>query len=319
MPSLLKRSRLYEPTKTSSKGLKVIELSSDSKSVTPTRFQEFLNNPTCKSQNWKPAYASLKKRRQPVKETAKDETGDSDVQILRVTSKPLSHKHVPKKASPAATLEPQQDQILRHQLHAVGGPLPHRPGPASPVPAAVPKTSPVNSPGRSTKFTLEVSLSQDKAPMRLREEFKSKKRKLFRELRKSVQPAIQQLAKVEEYFGQNGFSASFSTDDTTQLWKAASKKLRHIDRSQVALDWGPAATGTTPPALDGDSTIVHPVEQAREILSARFNEEHHDPPITFANDINNRHLSGKFQFVNEYIIHPGVKITDHRLDIGCSY
>ncbi|RMZ76412.1 hypothetical protein DV737_g4839, partial [Chaetothyriales sp. CBS 132003] len=80
----------------------------------------------------------------------------------------------------------------------------------------------------------------------------------------------------------------------------------------------PRITGPSGVAEAVAGEFTRKINQAQEILSARFNDEHHDPPITFANDINNRHLSGKFQFVNEYIIHPGVKIIDHRLDIGCS-
>ncbi|RMZ78373.1 hypothetical protein DV738_g3923, partial [Chaetothyriales sp. CBS 135597] len=276
----------------------------------------------------------------------KRETDGEYLQLARATPKPQVSKDVPGKAPPKETPKEQRERIFRQkqqqqkplQIQSVGStPLAHRPGPASPS-LTVPWTpSPVScSPGgRSTKFTLEVSLSQDRAPARLREDFKLKKRKLFRELKQSTRPALERLAEVEEYFGQTGFSADFSTKDTEEEFQqAASKKLRHVDRSRIALNWGQTKTGTSINTsraplllrrlreLDGSGTTVvaprHPVEQVQDIFSSRFNDQHYGPPIRFANNINNRHLSGKFQFVSEYIIHPGVKLTDHGRNIGCS-
>ena len=52
--------------------------------------------------------------------------------------------------------------------------------------------------------------------------------------------------------------------------------------------------------------LVPPKKQAEEILRNRFDNAI-QPPITFVNNIDDKQLGGKFQFVSSYIRRPGVE------------
>ena len=197
--------------------------------------------------------------------------------------------------------------------------VPHRPSPAAALKVSAVTTAQVTSP--STKFQLVVPLSQDKLPLHLRPDWKQKRQRLLEELKQNKSaPDERRLAEVEQYFGQTGFSAAFGTDDTDRLLRAAPKKLRQISREDVQLEWGRLDPH---PHLDSDSSnfdmssLLHPIEQVKQVLAARFDETH-DPPLIFANKINDRRLNGKFQFVSQYVLCQGVCLADARLNSGCS-
>jgi hypothetical protein len=131
------------------------------------------------------------------------------------------------------------------------------------------------------------------------------RRRLLAELEKDISVVYSRTSSVEAVFGPHGFSPMNSTDGDKVLRKQlAQPKAKKIRRKEVKLDW--RSSDTLAPEHFEPEKLVPPKAQAHEILSSRFNHAI-KPPITFVNDINDKQLSGKFQFISSYIRRPGVE------------
>ncbi len=182
-------------------------------------------------------------------------------------------------------------------------------------------------PNQSTRFSLVVPLTQDgigrnqsgKAPVPYLVDEQKEKQLLLIKLKRSVEPVQTRLAEVEKYFGQTGFSAAFAiNDDEIRLRNGASNKKRKVKKKHIKLDWGQPLTPAEEDNSNPDSAaLIHPTQQVKQLLTDRF-QEHHNPPLTFANDVNDRRLNGKFQFVDRYIFCQGVKTANPNTNYGCN-
>ena len=266
---------------------------------------------------------------------------------------PITSSHLPprpKKPAAAAVITSTQGSRPRSQISVN---VPYRPSPRAPSPTStiVPSqksTQPiwkrpsdrlpprevnspsyqfVASPTQSAGFSLVVPLSQDgvggsqnnRTPVPYRVDEKKEKQLLLAELKESIEPVETRLAEVEKHFGQTGFSAAFATDDNEiRLRNGASKKKRKVKKKHIKLDWGETPLPNQQAEADlGRTALVHPTQQVQQLLTDRF-QEHHDPPLTFANDVNDRRLNGKFQFVNRYIFCQGVRTANPNTNYGCN-
>lgn len=122
---------------------------------------------------------------------------------------------------------------------------------------------------------------------------------------------------IEAVFGPHGLSARYSIDNDKVLRKQVTQpKAKKVRLNEVQLDWGSADVPPQAPFVP--QKLVRPEKLAQAILSRRFDEAR-EPSITFVNDVNDKQLSGKFQFISSYIRRPGVEAaplqpTNH----GCS-
>jgi [histone H3]-lysine9 N-trimethyltransferase SUV39H len=166
----------------------------------------------------------------------------------------------------------------------------------------------------SQPWNLIVPLSNDpfrysaqaSTPLRFHIDHEEEKQKLLAQLMLSTDPVKDRLPDIEHYFGQTGFSDFFRLDEVDLRYqKAASKKQRKIDWAAVPLVRGEAWTAATEND-DRRVRLIHPIQQAQDVLTARFREAH-NPPLTFSNTVNNRRLNGKFQFLDSYIFGAGVR------------
>jgi len=156
-------------------------------------------------------------------------------------------------------------------------------------------------------------LSPFPRPMRKQINRIAEKEALLGELKRSTAPAVDRLEEVERLFGQIGFSKGFNTDaDEDRMRKLAPAKKKKVDRSSVKLDWG----SSTPTAFNTPGELVHPQKQVKEILTDRFHKPF-GPPLSFANNVNDRRLNGKFQFTDRYILRTGVREADPGSNYGC--
>jgi hypothetical protein len=106
-------------------------------------------------------------------------------------------------------------------------------------------------------------------------------------------------------FGPYGFFAMYNTDGDNAIRKRkAQPKAKRIQRNDIKLEW--SSPDILPQEPFEPKTLLPPSEQAHRVLNSRF-EDAIEPPITFVNDLNDRQLSGKFQFVSSYIRRPGVE------------
>jgi hypothetical protein len=108
----------------------------------------------------------------------------------------------------------------------------------------------------------------------------------------------------------------YSTDGDKALRKRlAQPKARKIRRKEVKLDWGSSDTVSREPFEP--KKFISPREQAHDILNSRFDDAI-EPPITFVNDLDDKQLSGKFQFITSYIRRPGVEAPPpEAVNYGC--
>ena len=134
---------------------------------------------------------------------------------------------------------------------------------------------------------------------------KEYRRQLLAELEKDTSVIYGRTSSVEAVFGPHGFSQMYSTDGDKALRKQqAQPKAKKIRRKEVKLDW--ASSEASARELLEPKKLVRPQEQASQILRSRFDDAT-EPPITFANNLNDKQLSGKFQFISSYIRRPGVE------------
>ena len=134
---------------------------------------------------------------------------------------------------------------------------------------------------------------------------KEYRRQLLAELEKDTSVVYSRASSVEAVFGPHGFSARYSTDGDNAIRKRkAQPKAKKIRRKDVKLEW--SSPDTIPQEPFEPEKLLHPSKQADKVLSSKFDDAI-EPPITFANEHNDRQLSGKFQFISSYIRRPGVE------------
>lgn len=127
---------------------------------------------------------------------------------------------------------------------------------------------------------------------------------------------------VERYFGTTGFSAIYGTASDDERLKKIHRlqpKLKKVRRKDIMLDWGAVSSATIKTFRHED--LIHPRDQIKQAIVATVSSVKSGPPLTFVNDIDDRHLYGKFQFVNGYVIREGVKRqpTHVNAHINCSH
>lgn len=137
----------------------------------------------------------------------------------------------------------------------------------------------------------------------------------------SAEHAKQRPEEVLRHFGQTGFSNSFSTEkDLNTRRKLASKKKKEQQaksRTDQALDIGHDLIESFDKLTISSTSKVTPEQSSRILLTNRFNESVH-PPLTFANDVNENLLNGKFQFTDRYIVRSGIKAAPSSTNYGCT-
>ncbi|KAJ9638135.1 hypothetical protein H2204_004446 [Knufia peltigerae] len=146
-----------------------------------------------------------------------------------------------------------------------------------------------------------------------------RRKAMLKELKKGPNIALQNPQEARELFGTclQDFNRPRSDDVYDQrLRKLASKKARKVSRTTRLPSDESLNTSMRKLGLGGGE-LIHPAETARQILTSRF-DEYVNPPLTFANDVNQRRLQGKFQFVDRYIFScPGIKTAPPSTNYGC--
>lgn len=184
---------------------------------------------------------------------------------------------------------------------------------------------PSPSPAKSQKFSVEVPLSQTEEQSAT--SLQAERDALFKELVKSADVAKERLPEVEKHFGQTGFSRAFDADDTERMIRAGPVYKRpRIDGFkwfvETDLDalwnevrrergWGPE-----PPVETSDRPVMDVDAVLKDIFDRHF-ADHPDPPMSFRNDIDDRRIYGKFQFMPEHVIREGVKLAPASTNRGC--
>ncbi|KIX94850.1 uncharacterized protein Z520_09540 [Fonsecaea multimorphosa CBS 102226] len=158
-------------------------------------------------------------------------------------------------------------------------------------------------------------LRQFQASSKSKAQLANEKNAVLTQLKQSTKIAYEKPELVEQYFGTTGFSAVFSVDEGLEFMRsAASKKSKKTNRSGIKLEIESLSTSFDQLRLT--KSPIHPARAARDILISRF-EEQSNPPLTFSNDINNRRLPGKFQFIDHYIISSKIKMAPPSTNSGC--
>lgn len=235
---------------------------------------------------------------------SEDEADEEQIlQNFKATKAPKPQRPAPPQQPTSQPPQPQYSSTPKPNFNLS---VPIRP---SPSPQKTHLTRPVTPP-RSSYFQVVVPLSKSK-------ETKARKRQeIFPELEKSTDFAKQHPSTTERYFGQNGFSAAFSANDIARKIAAGPVYKRKVDRSKVKLDWGPPPPEYFDPFGNPRprGPHLHPKEMVKIILQRRF-DEYDD--LDFVNDIDDRQINGKFQFIDGYIIRPGVKQASEEKNRGC--
>ena len=87
------------------------------------------------------------------------------------------------------------------------------------------------------------------------------------------------------------------------LERLAEPKAKKVKRRKVKLDWG--SSEDLPSEPFDPKKLVPPKDQAHNVLNQKFDDAI-QPPVTFVNQIDDKQLSGKFQFIKSSIRRPGV-------------
>ncbi|KAI1609451.1 histone-lysine N-methyltransferase SUV39H [Exophiala viscosa] len=133
------------------------------------------------------------------------------------------------------------------------------------------------------------------------------RRAMLKELKKSPTIVKERPEEARRLFGVT-FSNNFAPESDDERMKiVASKKAKKVSRKTIQLQGDDLAKSFQHLDL-GRQITIHPAQAVREVLTNRFNEQL-SAPITFANDVNERRLPGKFQFVDHYVIRDGVKLA----------
>ncbi|EXJ61813.1 hypothetical protein A1O7_02243 [Cladophialophora yegresii CBS 114405] len=150
-----------------------------------------------------------------------------------------------------------------------------------------------------------------------RAEREAERKRLFTQLKHSTQLVQESPALVEQYFGQTGYSKAFSVENEEEqafMRRAASKKKRRVNRRDIRLEVESLTQSVE--GLRLNTKLIHPSRTARDILTSRFDEQV-TPPLTFSNDVNDKRLHGKFQFINQYILGEKVRPAPASTNRGC--
>ncbi|KAL2428247.1 Histone-lysine N-methyltransferase, H3 lysine-9 specific [Exophiala dermatitidis] len=264
------------------------------------------------------------KHGEPGKESGKEK---ESLEVTLKYARPLrrrSRSPVPlTKRTPVVELEipktPSRNGFLRQDQDAKAN------APAPKTPSSSQKLVSVDIPLRRESGPAETHTRKPSIEVRIPQGgLKAQRRVLLQELKKDTSIAIEKPELVRRVFGQTGFSPVFSVDEDEnieRMRKMASKKKRTAPTpgAEALL-----TTGDEPYMvelmeelnLSKNKKMVHPADTAREVLTRRFQEEF-DPPLTFANDVNERRLHGKFQFTDRYIIREGVRMAPPGTNAGC--
>jgi histone-lysine N-methyltransferase SUV39H len=148
----------------------------------------------------------------------------------------------------------------------------------------------------------------------------SRKETLRKEMERSVDIVRGRAKSVETYFGTTGFSKIYGTTSDEDRLKKIHKmqpRVKKVKRRDVKLDWGDDVPQLVKPFRH--DLLVHPREQVKTVTKSKVSSLT-GPPITIINDIDDRGLNGKFQFISEYVIREGVKQQPAHLNshINCS-
>jgi [histone H3]-lysine9 N-trimethyltransferase SUV39H len=157
------------------------------------------------------------------------------------------------------------------------------------------------------------------------QDFYRRKKEVFSKLQRNTDFAKSHPDVVQKYYGQHGFSKSFSTDETSRLLAAAPEYLRQASTTRPKLDRG--ANSTPPqderqlPTSHEETTDIIEIDKGREYVKelsmSRF-QKVSGPPLTFTNDIDDTRVPYVFQFVSDFIIRNGVKVVPQAKSKGCS-
>jgi [histone H3]-lysine9 N-trimethyltransferase SUV39H len=138
---------------------------------------------------------------------------------------------------------------------------------------------------------------------------------LLAELKKDTSIARSRASTVEEVFGSHGLSKHYDDTATSDAERraVAQPKAKKVKRSKVKLDWG------RPPAASvfNHEDVIPPAEQARKLLDVKFEDVSAGAPLTFLNEVNDRRIDGKFQFINSYIRRENLRQQAAPPDFGC--
>ena len=108
---------------------------------------------------------------------------------------------------------------------------------------------------------------------------------------------------------------SSRVDDEIRKQKAQTKEKK-VKRKSIKVDWGEEFKADKRLFLS-PKDLISPKRQAQTLLNARFHDDEIQPPITFVNDVDDKQLSGKFQFITKNIRRGGIdKAPLHPRD-GC--
>ncbi|ETI19741.1 hypothetical protein G647_08754 [Cladophialophora carrionii CBS 160.54] len=179
-------------------------------------------------------------------------------------------------------------------------------------------------PSQQSHIVVEINTSPGKIlkhsqgpPPKSKVEREAERKRLFKQLKHSTQLVQENPTLVEQYFGQTGYSKAFSVEDEEEqafMQRAASKKKRRVNRSDIQLEVESLTQSVE--GLRLNTKLIHPSRTARDILTSRFDEQVW-PPLTFFNDVDDKRLHGKFQFINRYILGEKVRPAPASTNRGC--
>ena len=100
--------------------------------------------------------------------------------------------------------------------------------------------------------------------------------------------------------------------DVGALRKARQTKHKKFDRKDLGLNFSSLSIQQLPQSTT--LQLVHPRQQARQILQERF-KQLQPAPLSFENRRNTRQINGKFQFVSDYILSKKVRMKAKKLPL----
>ncbi|KAK5945290.1 hypothetical protein PMZ80_002494 [Knufia obscura] len=131
----------------------------------------------------------------------------------------------------------------------------------------------------------------------------TRSKEIIKALKQDVSYIKDNPAEVSEIVGVLPFD---DTDlDTKARRRAKQMKHKKVDHNRLALDFDSLSLQSSTPQASA-TQLVHPRQQARQILHERFKQSQHSA-LSFENRRNTRQLNGKFQFVSDYIFSKKIK------------
>lgn len=143
------------------------------------------------------------------------------------------------------------------------------------------------------------------------------RKSMLKQLKKGPAIALENPEEARRLFGDcfsNFLQPKLDDECNQHMKKLATKKARKILRSNAQID--DEMTQSLKNLSIGEE-VLHPAEAARQILTSRFDEQV-TPPLTFTNEVNEKRLHGKFQFIDRYVFsQAGIKTAPPRTNYGC--